>query len=138
MEDPRWLRLITIGLVLAALAVGYFLLSGRFSPKPANRTAAPVVSMTPPGGTSAPSVTGVLGQNNQAGSRSAGVVSVSPSPSPASAYNRIVSRTQTTQTQGTQTKGGQTLPKTGFPIELATVLSLSALISGWGLRRFPN
>ncbi len=31
MEDPKWLRLITIGLVLSALAVGYFLLTGRFA-----------------------------------------------------------------------------------------------------------
>lgn len=31
MEDPRWLRVITVGLVLAALAVGYFLLTGRFT-----------------------------------------------------------------------------------------------------------
>lgn len=31
MEDTRWLRLVTIGLVLAAMAVGYFLLAQRFS-----------------------------------------------------------------------------------------------------------
>ena len=31
MDDPIWLRVITVGLVLAALAVGYFLLTGRFS-----------------------------------------------------------------------------------------------------------
>lgn len=37
MDESPWLRLITIGLVLAALAVGYFLISGRFfvkSPRP--------------------------------------------------------------------------------------------------------
>lgn len=33
MDDPRWLRLITVGLVLAALAVGYFLLTGKFTSK---------------------------------------------------------------------------------------------------------
>ena len=31
MEDTRWLRFVTIGLVLAAMAVGYFLLAQRFS-----------------------------------------------------------------------------------------------------------
>lgn len=31
MEDPRWLRLVTVGLVLVALAIGYFLLTGRFT-----------------------------------------------------------------------------------------------------------
>ena len=33
MDDPRWLRVITVGLVLAALAVGYFFIAGRFSAK---------------------------------------------------------------------------------------------------------
>lgn len=37
MEDPRWLRLITIGLVLSALAVGYFLLTGRFASTKTNK-----------------------------------------------------------------------------------------------------
>ena len=31
MEDTRWIRLVTIGLVLAAMAVGYFLLAQRFT-----------------------------------------------------------------------------------------------------------
>lgn len=31
MNDPRWLRVMTVGLILAALAVGYFLISGKFS-----------------------------------------------------------------------------------------------------------
>lgn len=39
MEDPRWLRLITIGLVLSALAVGYFLLTGRFTSTKTNNAA---------------------------------------------------------------------------------------------------
>ena len=31
MDDPRWLRVITIGLVLAVISVGYFFISGKFS-----------------------------------------------------------------------------------------------------------
>lgn len=114
MEDPRWLRFITIGLVLAALAVGYFLISGRLSSNQTVRTQA----------SPAPSV---LGQNTQVSPNPA--TAVSPSPTPASAYSRIVERTQS---------GTQTLPKTGFPAGLAAVLSISVIISGWGLRRFPR
>lgn len=66
MDDPRWLKLITIGLVLASLAVGYFLFSGR-------------LSSTQP--TPSPSV---LGEN----------IKSSPVPAPASAYERIVNRTR--------------------------------------------
>ena len=109
MDDPRWLRLITIGLVLAALAVGYFLLTGRLSSNNATKTQSQVNRVV-----SSPS--SVLGQNAQ------------PSPSPTSAYERIVNRT----------KGEvQTLPKTGFPIGLAAVFSISAIISGWSLRKYP-
>lgn len=100
MEDPRWLRLITIGLILAALAVGYFLISGKFTTKTTNQP-----TQTPDA---------VLGQNTQA---------ITPS-----AYTRIAERT----------KGAQTLPKTGFPVGLAIVFSVSAIISGFSLRKFPN
>ncbi|OGE33089.1 hypothetical protein A3C59_02835 [Candidatus Daviesbacteria bacterium RIFCSPHIGHO2_02_FULL_36_13] len=34
MNDPKWLRVMTVGLILAALAIGYFLIAGKFS-KPA-------------------------------------------------------------------------------------------------------
>lgn len=105
MEDSRWLRLLTVGLVLAALAVGYFLFTGRFSANSATRKVTQVSQVT--SATPAPSF--------------------SPLPTPASAYNRIVARTQT-----------QTLPRTGFPLDLAAILSVSVMISGWGLRRFPK
>lgn len=114
MEDPRWLRLITIGLVLAALAVGYFLISGRFTTKttksPASVEQAVKKSPQP---TQTPEA--VLGQNTQA---------TTPS-----AYTRIAERTR---------GGVQTLPKTGFPAGLAIVFSVSAIISGWSLRKYPN
>lgn len=105
MQDNIWLRLITVGLFLAALAVGYFLLSGRLTSKQAD----PTVS---PGPT-------VLGQNAK----------VTASPSPSSAYTKIAERTQNQP---------QVLPKTGFPVSLAVIFSAAAIISGWGLRRFPH
>jgi len=107
MEDPRWLRLVTIGLVLAALVVGYFLISGGFSQK-ANKPQAEVASVTStPQPTLLPTVP----------------------PTPTSAYSRIADRS----------KGGvEILPKTGFPIFLSGVLSASAVIVGWGLRKFPH
>lgn len=114
MENPRWLRLITIGLVLAAIAVGYFLFTSRFSSN------VPIKSKSE------------VGQLVPSATPSARLVSTNPSPSSISAYNRITERT---------TKGGQpiqSLPGTGFPVELAGVLAFSVMISGWGLRRFPH
>lgn len=109
MDDPRWLRLITIGLVLAALAVGYFLLTGKLSIS--NITKQPSPS--------------ILGQNAQTSPTPIAV----PTPTPASAYTRIVNRTQ---------GGVQVLPNTGFPVGLAVVFSISAMISGLGLRKYPH
>lgn len=108
MEDPRWLRLITVGLVLAALAVGYFLLTGRLSSNSATR-----VQPTP--------IPSVLGRDVQ--------TTPTSSPTSASAYTRIANRTQGSV---------QTLPKTAFPTGLAVVFSISAIIFGWGLKKFPN
>lgn len=107
MNDPRVLRIITVGLVLAAIAVGYFLLTGGLSPKPKKvqtqttqvyKTESPTPSESP-------------------------VLSVQSSPAPTnvpSAYNV------------------QTLPATGFPVGLAFVFSVSAIISGWSLRKYPH
>lgn len=101
MDDPRWLKLITIGLVLASLAVGYFLFSGR-------------LSSTQP--TPSPSI---LGEN----------IKSSPVPAPASAYERIVNRTR---------DGVQVLPRTGSPLALLGIISAGVMISGLGLRKFPD
>lgn len=118
MEDPRWLRLLTVGLVLAALAVGYFLFTGRFSSNSATKRVAQVVVSPSPSVTSASPVP-----------TSSPKVSPTPSATPSSAYATIANRT----------KGGvQTLPRTGFPLDLAAVLAVSVMISGWGLRKFPH
>ncbi len=109
MENSRWLGLITVGLVIAALAVGYFLLTGKLSTKSGSAQVTPVPS--------------VLGQNAQTDAK------VSPTPTPQSAYNIIVNRNKSQV---------QILPKTGFPIELAVVFSASAMTIGWGLRKYPK
>lgn len=101
---------MAIGLVLAAVAVGYFLLSGRLSPGSITRTQA------------SPAPT-VLGENAQT------TPTPTPSPTPGAAYNAISDRAQ---------GGTQTLPNTGFPVGLAAVFSLSGVIVGWGLRKFPH
>ena len=102
MESSPWLKLITIGLVLAALAVGYFLISGRVA---SNKT------------TKAPS---------SAEQQVEGVSQAAPS---SNAYSRIVERNKSQV---------QVLPKTGNPAILISIISLSAVASGWGLRKFPQ
>ncbi|MDO8577162.1 MAG: hypothetical protein Q7R82_02345 [Candidatus Daviesbacteria bacterium] len=119
MDSPRWLRLITIGLVLAALATGYFLLSGRLASNSATKPGSQVSNAVPGASSGASPTPSVLGQDTQNLS----------TPATGSAYNRIVNRTQ---------NNVQTLPATGFPVGLAAAFSVSALISGWGLRRFPR
>ncbi len=133
MEDPKWLRLITIGLVVTALAVGYFLLSGRMVSNKAPSTSI---------GESATPSASILGRNAQT-ALSPGASSTSRS-TPLSAYDRIASRNQPSQPQTqsqpqspTQSQS-QTLPKTGFSYLLAGIFSIGILISGWGLRKFPH
>lgn len=109
MQDNIWLRLITVGLVLAALAIGYFLLSGRLTSKQTGSTASPEPT--------------ILGQDAKS------TPSPSPSPNSTSAYDKIVERNQSNV---------RTLPNTGFPAFLALVFSVSAIISGWSLRKFPH
>lgn len=121
MDDPRWLRLITIGLVLAALAIGYFLLTGRLTSnttKTSSQVSKAILSSSPavtPSPASVPVATSTP--------------AIIPTSSPASAYEAISNRTQETP---------QTLPKTGFPVGLVTALSVSIIIAGWGLHRFPH
>lgn len=112
MDDPRVLRIITVGLVLAALAVGYFLLTGGFavkSKKVQNSVNKVVVE--------SPSPSSVAG------------VSVQPTAAPSqSAFDRIAARSQTNVSN---------LPKTGFPAGVAVVFSVGTLVSGWSLRKYP-
>lgn len=129
MEDPRWLKLITIGLVLAALAVGYFLISGRFASNSIKKIPASTNQTVSSASPSASTPT-ILGQTTQTSSKT--ISSVTPSPSPITAFNRIVNRNQN------EVSTIQELPKTGFPVGLVAMLSISAIISGWGLRKYPH
>lgn len=123
MEDNRWLRLVTIGLILAAIAIGYFLLAQRFSgTKVSNTGSSEVVSMTTsptPEPTSSPVALGLSDRT---------VASPTPQPTQ-SAYSLISERTRT---------GTQSLPATGSPAILIGALSASAILIGWGLRKFPH
>lgn len=115
MEDTRWLRLVTIGIVLAAVAVGYFVLAQRFSGNGVSEPQPEVVIATPPS---------VLGTDD----------GQSPQPQPLgqaqkSAYQRIAERT----------KGSvQELPATGFPLILIGIFSAGVLVVGWHLRKFSH
>lgn len=115
MDDPRLLRIITVGLVLASLAVGYFLLTGGLGVKPkkvqtqptqVNRIVESPIPTAVPIATAQPQQTATP-----------------------SAYSRIVDRNRSNV---------QILPNTGFPVGLAIVFSASAIISGWSLRKFPH
>lgn len=117
MEDPRWVRIIAVGLVLAALAIGYFLLSGSFvKTKPKSEVLNKVVVETPVAATPKPATASAYVPTRREES---------------SAYTRILNRTQAQS-------GVTTLPRTGFPAALVAVFSVSAVISGWGLRKFPH
>lgn len=105
MDDPRILRVITVGLVLASLAVGYFLLTGGLSPKKPKTQSTPTPAALP-------------------------VATIQPQQTATpSAYSRIAERSQ---------EGVQTLPNTGFSVGLAVIFSVSAIVSGLSLRKFPN
>ncbi|MDP3973425.1 MAG: hypothetical protein Q8P92_01195 [Candidatus Daviesbacteria bacterium] len=117
MEDGRWLRFLTIGLVLTALVVGYFIVTGRFSARQENVVEEQQQTEVAQTENAEEEVLGEDAQVSQA------------SPTPKSAYDAIAQRS----------KGGvEELPKTGFPLYLWSVISVSALIAGWGLRKFPN
>ncbi len=111
MDDPRWLRVITVGLVLAALAVSYYIVTGTFS-----------IKKTPPQTQINKTVQNTFNPT------------VTPSPKPSSqpkttsAYDRIVARNQSQI---------QTLPRTGIPVGLIVLLSTAVMTVGLGLRKFP-
>ena len=120
MEDPKWLRLVTVGLVLAALAIGYFLLTGRFSsnsqPKPNNQ----VINQTNPTPIPIASETTTRGEDTPNATPSSAIGLAAPSASP---------NTRTNVT---------TLPRTGYQLVILGMISTGVMISGLGLRKFPH
>lgn len=108
MENPGWVRLVVVGLVLAALAIGYFLLSGSFvKTKPKSDVSNRIGVVETP-----------------APDTSIKVATASPTPKPA--------------VNGQPASAVQTLPATGFPLALIVVLSAGATVAGLGLRKFPK
>lgn len=115
MEDESRIKLIIIGFLLAAIVVGYFLLSNRF-----NRSQVSPQTTTP-----IPEA----------------VIKTSPTPPPSPSPLRIISSPQPVATRsGLTTKGGLTtsLPKTAFESSLLGLFSISAIIAGWFLRKYPQ
>ncbi len=133
MENPTWARMIIVGLILAILAAGYFLLTGGFVKSKPNVASSTIqtTTITP---TQAPIASGTTGTR--------AVITATPSPTPTpkpatTAYNTLVQRNQ--QAQGTTTtQAPAALPNTGFPIGPVALLALSVVVTGWGLRKFPN
>lgn len=125
MDTTSRVKLIIIGLVLAAIVVGYFILAQRFEgTKVSTNQNQAVTQQTPRASASSGAVTlssptpigtpSVLGQNN---------------------------RTSAPMAQSNQSASNQNLsnlPNTGIPASLAAIFSVSAVVSGYFLRKFPN
>ncbi len=112
MEDSRWLRFVTAGLVLAAIVVAYFLITGRFS---ANKT--------------------TENQQKQQASRPVQQFQSSPTPAPQGGNVGIGT---TTPSSGSNSSNITTLPNTGYPAALIGIFSVSAMVSGYYLRKYPR
>lgn len=120
MDNPIWLRVITVGLVLAALAVGYFLLTGRFSSSKVVKPNTQVINQASPTPVATMIPTTNSGSNSVLGQNTETRTQATP-PAMAAARNNVT-----------------TLPRTGFPIVLAGIISAGVMISGLGLRKFPH
>src|SRR5258708_3956019 len=123
MDDPKSLRIVAVGLILAALAVGYFLLTGGFAVTKSKKAQTQNTQIAGVVSSPTPSSYGTVTPNPTTQAQDA--------TSSASAYSRILSRNQA---QGNV----QTLPATGFPAGLAVVFSIGTIVSGWSLRKYPN
>lgn len=119
MDDRGRLGLMLLGVVLLALAIGYFVYSKRVSVSDQQALSLPSVRTIEP--TSAqPSMAPVPSPSQQP--------SLTPTPSPEALGAATVT-----------TKGGKALPATGAPeVMLAAALGLSAVIAGWSLKKFPD
>lgn len=133
MEDTTRLKIILLGLFLAALALGYLIFSQRTTTR--EFQARPVTQMETTPGVPAGGDPSTLGK-----------AVVSPTTPPAAqmpATQATVTPTPQTIAQANETtKGGQTvstnqtLPNTGVPSVLAGIFSALSALAGWKLRRF--
>ncbi len=145
MEDTTRLKIILVGLFLAALALGYLIFAQRKTTTESFQ-ARPVAQMettpgVPVGGVDA------LGQStttptNQPSKQLAQANSTTAQPTPTqSAASPQANAANTQQTKGgqpQQASGASTLPSTGIPSVLLGIFSASASLAGWKLRRFPK
>lgn len=123
MEENNRLKLLIIGLVLAAIVVGYFILAQRFEGDKIQTQQA---------------------TNEQSGIMTAQDQGTTPTRNPSvlgqNSNQTTLDRMEQSQKAGNSGTSGnvQTLPNTGLPSALAAVFATSAIISGWFLRRFPQ
>ena len=110
MEDTTRLKLILLGLFLAAASLGYFVFIQKTNEQKIISQNSTVQQIVPSENiTPTPAVSGLpstLGQTTKGGQASARVV--------------------------------DELPKTGIPTGLIAVFSLSGAIIGWSLKKFPK
>ena len=141
MENSRWLTILLIGLVLAGLVVGYFLLRNTFlqTPKSNQQQVAQAPKQTPAPPESTPADF-VLGQNT-----------AQLPPTPAPTFRPVATPIATPQTfalvspspiasaSALRAKGNtESLPNTGIPAVLTGFFSIVAIFFGWKLRKYPN
>ena len=111
MEDTTRLKLILLGLFLAAAALGYFVFVQRTNEKKMESQNQPVVQIEP-------------SENN-----------LTPTPAISGLPSTLG---QTTKGGQASVRVADELPKTGIPTALIAIFSLSGAIIGWSLQRFPN
>lgn len=128
MEDPKWLRLITIGLVLAAVAIGYLLFTGRFFSDTAQKAKTEISQNIP---SPLPSVSPSESVSPKPTQNQTGAQISSPSPAPAA--GRVAERSG-----GALNGDIRSLPRTAFPMGVGIIFSLVAIVAGWDLRKFPK
>ncbi|OGE15471.1 hypothetical protein A3F00_04990 [Candidatus Daviesbacteria bacterium RIFCSPHIGHO2_12_FULL_37_11] len=112
MEDTTRLKLILLGLFLAALSLGYFVFVQKANEQKKTSQVTQIQQIEPSENVPTPTIalsagsTGTLGQTTKGGQGSV----------------RIVDE----------------LPKTGVPAGLIAIFSLSGAIIGWSLQKFPK
>ncbi len=110
MDDSSRLKLIILGLVLAAIAGGYLFFSGRFASKTNNKIvqATPAPSMPP-------------------------LVFTTPTPTP-----RALVQASTLPVSGVSGTNVNNLPKTGIPMDLLGSIGAAGIVIGYALKRFSK
>lgn len=109
MEDTTRLKIILVGIFLAAVALGYFIFVQRRNEQEFKAESRPIQQI----------------ETSQA------TLTVTPTPSGTTLG-------QTTKGGQPSAKVIDELPATGIPTSLAAVFAVSAAIIGWSLKKFPK